>query len=365
MADQIVLLTRGTIEQDRHARRALRAARTSFVGALHRHAADEPDATRATAGRRVIAGTAGPAVIPGATPGMLIGVRPEDIGSATRRGFAGEVWPVEYLGADSLLAASVGTSRRWCARVAGRRAAAGEAVRCVAGRRAALFDGNSGHRIDAESTHRRPHTCASTVSGRYKTRRTSVVRHLIAGSAARRRRPLAGARPCVAAAQRTSRSRSTTRSRSAARSPRSSTALAADFEKENPGIKVKPVYAGTYQETIVKALTAHKAARRRTSRCCCRPTCSRSSTRTRSCRSSTCKTPTTGLAQGFYPAFMANSQTGGKTWGIPFQRSTHRALLEQGALQGSRPRSRTSRPPTGTRWSSTRRSSPSTTPPAT
>jgi len=25
---------------------------------------------------------------------------------------------------------------------------------------------------------------------------------------------------------------------------------------------------------------------------------------------------------GFYPAFMANSQTGGKTWGIPFQRST-------------------------------------------
>src|SRR5262245_51903276 len=30
---------------------------------------------------------------------------------------------------------------------------------------------------------------------------------------------------------------------------------AADFEKEYPGIKVKPIYAGTYQETIVKALT--------------------------------------------------------------------------------------------------------------
>ena len=27
-------------------------------------------------------------------------------------------------------------------------------------------------------------------------------------------------------------------------------------------------------------------------------------------------------AKAFYPAFMANSQTGGKTWGIPFQRST-------------------------------------------
>src|SRR4249920_1168557 len=35
--------------------------------------------------------------------------------------------------------------------------------------------------------------------------------------------------------------------------------LAADFEKENAGIKVKPIYAGTYQETIVKVLTALKS----------------------------------------------------------------------------------------------------------
>src|SRR5881394_4167800 len=35
--------------------------------------------------------------------------------------------------------------------------------------------------------------------------------------------------------------------------------LAADFEKENPGVKVKPIYSGTYQESIVKALTANKA----------------------------------------------------------------------------------------------------------
>ena len=27
--------------------------------------------------------------------------------------------------------------------------------------------------------------------------------------------------------------------------------MAADFEKDNPGLKVKPVYAGTYQETLV------------------------------------------------------------------------------------------------------------------
>src|ERR1051325_9762739 len=31
---------------------------------------------------------------------------------------------------------------------------------------------------------------------------------------------------------------------------------AADFEKANPSVKVKPIYSGTYQESITKALTA-------------------------------------------------------------------------------------------------------------
>ena len=34
-------------------------------------------------------------------------------------------------------------------------------------------------------------------------------------------------------------------------------AYAAGFEKDNAGLKVKPIYAGTYQETIVKALTVY------------------------------------------------------------------------------------------------------------
>ncbi len=34
---------------------------------------------------------------------------------------------------------------------------------------------------------------------------------------------------------------------------------AADFEKENPGIKLKPIYSGSYQESITKALTAVKS----------------------------------------------------------------------------------------------------------
>src|SRR5207253_10457383 len=35
--------------------------------------------------------------------------------------------------------------------------------------------------------------------------------------------------------------------------------LAADFEKENAGNKVRPIYSGSYHESITKALTAVKS----------------------------------------------------------------------------------------------------------
>jgi len=99
---------------------------------------------------------------------------------------------------------------------------------------------------------------------------------------------------------------------------------AADFEKENPGITVKPVYSGTYQETIVKALTGHKAGTP--------PVVSvLLSTDMFSLIDEEAIVPFDEFATGdaerswiksFFPAFMENSQTGGKTWGIPFQRST-------------------------------------------
>ena len=100
--------------------------------------------------------------------------------------------------------------------------------------------------------------------------------------------------------------------------------MAADFEKENPGIKVKPVYSGTYQETIVKALTAHKAGTPPT-------TAILLSTDMYTLIDEDAIVAFDDVAKGsddkkwmdsFYPAFMANSRTGGKTWGIPFQRST-------------------------------------------
>jgi sn-glycerol 3-phosphate transport system substrate-binding protein len=99
---------------------------------------------------------------------------------------------------------------------------------------------------------------------------------------------------------------------------------AAAFEKENPGISVRPIYAGTYQETIVKALIANKSGNPPV-------TCILLSTDMFSLIDEDAIVPFDDLAKSdaekswmgkFFPAFMENSRTGGKTWGIPFQRST-------------------------------------------
>ena len=99
---------------------------------------------------------------------------------------------------------------------------------------------------------------------------------------------------------------------------------AAAFEKENPGIKIKAIYAGTYQDTLVKALTAFKSGEPPDIAVLL-------STDMFTLIDEDAVVPFDGLlksdsdkkwVKSFYPAFMENSQTGGKIWGIPFQRST-------------------------------------------
>ena len=112
--------------------------------------------------------------------------------------------------------------------------------------------------------------------------------------------------------------------------------MAADFEKENAGIKVKPIYAGTYQETLVKALTAHKSGTPPT-------TAVLLSTDMFTLIDEDAIVPFDGVdTSAYYKAFMANSQTGGKTWGIPFQRSTivmywNKDLFKEAGLDPNRP----------------------------
>jgi sn-glycerol 3-phosphate transport system substrate-binding protein len=107
--------------------------------------------------------------------------------------------------------------------------------------------------------------------------------------------------------------------------------FATDFAKENPGLKVNPIYAGTYQETIVKALTSHKSG-------------------TPPATSVLLSTDMFTLIDedaivpidNFVKAFMLNSQTGGKTWGVPFQRSTvvmyyNKELFKAAGLDPNKP----------------------------
>jgi sn-glycerol 3-phosphate transport system substrate-binding protein len=100
--------------------------------------------------------------------------------------------------------------------------------------------------------------------------------------------------------------------------------MAADFQKDNPNIKVNPVYSGTYQETLVKLITAHKSGNAPVLSCVL-------STDMFTLIDDDVIVPYDNFIksdddkkwlQSFFPAFMQNSQTGGKTWGAPFQRST-------------------------------------------
>ena len=100
--------------------------------------------------------------------------------------------------------------------------------------------------------------------------------------------------------------------------------MAADFEKENPGIKIKPVYAGSYQDTVTKVLTAAKGGD-------APHIAVMLSTDMYTLIDEGVVVAIDDLLKApedkawlnsFYPGFMQNSQTGGKTWGIPFQRST-------------------------------------------
>ena len=99
---------------------------------------------------------------------------------------------------------------------------------------------------------------------------------------------------------------------------------AADFNKENPDYNVVPVYSGTYQETIVKVLTAHKSGKPPAAAILL-------STDTFTLADEDAIIPIDNFVKtdedrawmkSFFPAFMLNSQFGNKTWGVPFQRST-------------------------------------------
>jgi sn-glycerol 3-phosphate transport system ATP-binding protein len=120
MADQVILLRDGRVEQDAapdelYARPAT-AFTARFIGTPPMNILALADG----AGGAVIAGTDGPPLLAGQGPGLLLGVRPEDVRIDVRidvrlevgmisGGVGAIVRSVEYLGADSILTCGVGS----------------------------------------------------------------------------------------------------------------------------------------------------------------------------------------------------------------------------------------------------------------
>jgi len=99
--------------------------------------------------------------------------------------------------------------------------------------------------------------------------------------------------------------------------------MVADFSAAHPDIKVNPIYSGSYQDTITKVITALKGGNAPEFAVIL-------STDMFTLIDEDAIVPFEELVpdadkawlDSFYEGFMLNSRTGGKTWGIPFQRST-------------------------------------------
>jgi sn-glycerol 3-phosphate transport system ATP-binding protein len=148
MADQVILLREGKIEQDAapaalYARPATAFA-ARFVGTPPMNLVRLADAARGA----VIRGTDGPAVAPGRGEGLLLGVRPEAV-ALDPAGVPATVVSMEYLGADSIIACSVG-EEPFTVRAPGKlELAAGARIGLVWGREAQhFFHAADGRRVE-------------------------------------------------------------------------------------------------------------------------------------------------------------------------------------------------------------------------
>ena len=152
MADQVILLRDGHVEQDaapdRLYARPATAFTARFIGTPPMNVLTLADG----AGGAVIAGTDGPPVLAGRGAGRLLGIRPEEIRVDVRAGSEGigaRVASVEYLGADSIVTCAVG-SQTLAVRAPGRiTLVPGAPVRLSWSPEAAhVFDAQSGSRRD-------------------------------------------------------------------------------------------------------------------------------------------------------------------------------------------------------------------------
>ena len=110
----------------------------------------------------------------------------------------------------------------------------------------------------------------------------------------------------------------------------------ADFTKENPNITVEPVLAGGYQDSMIKILTTLQGGGQPPDLAVLLSTDMWTlidSDAIIPLDDCVAKIGGQDYLNDFFPAFMLNSQANGKTWGIPFQRSTPVLYYNKQAFQ--------------------------------
>ena len=336
MADQVILMRAGGVEQagppeTLYARpETVFAAR--FIGAspMNLLALEDRD------GGGAIAGTAGPAAVRGAGAGRILGLRPEDVAAAAEvqveaevragaevqagadPGVAATLVSCEFQGADSLLTCRAGAERVTARRPGLVRLQPGTPLRLSWPAEAVhLFDAGTGRRCPDRAcpTGGPPDRRDPAMTPFSPTRLPSAALLLAALLAALAPPARAGEKVQLSFFYPVAIGGPVTKIVDD---------LVAGFETENPDVEVKAVYAGTYQETIGKALTARKGGQSP-------DVAVLLSADMYTMIDQDAVLPIDGFARtdadkgwlgGFFPAFMRNSRTAEHTWGIPFQRST-------------------------------------------
>lgn len=98
--------------------------------------------------------------------------------------------------------------------------------------------------------------------------------------------------------------------------------LTNEYAAANPGVNIDAVYAGSYQDTVTKTLTAVRGGTPPQLAVILSVDMFTLIEEDAIVSFDEVSKGDTEWLKAFYPSFMENSQTGGKTYGIPFQRST-------------------------------------------
>jgi sn-glycerol 3-phosphate transport system ATP-binding protein len=148
MADQVVLLEAGRIEQIAPPQKMYSQPAGVFAARFIGQPAMNLLQLEHTPLGAAIAGSRGAAVVAGAAPGMVAGIRAEDISLSDSDGIPSTVLSREYLGADTILRCLVGSEQLLVRAGRTLQTEVGDSVRLSWPAGALhLFDGKSGHRL--------------------------------------------------------------------------------------------------------------------------------------------------------------------------------------------------------------------------